>query len=188
MKEVTVCSVTQCWSAIVLCSRSSDAPLCSLFSEEHKSSLKESQFFDLWEKRCGTLMLPGRAAMICMPRTCWAGAGPRDPQLLCCVLLLMKADHSPVSHYDTQSRPWLFYLQYYTSCVCSQPSLPKEQSLALLFSGPQPEKGRDWILTAHVSTQDQHLVLKDAGFPHEVPTSSRPEVTQTYFQCKFLDP
>lgn len=47
------------------------------------------------------------------------------------VLLLVKPDHAPISTTILSLGPDLLNLQVNTSCVCTQPSFPKEQSLAL---------------------------------------------------------
>lgn len=147
--------------------------LSFLISEKEGVGLTCSWWGQLWS------VCPGWVGLV------WV-QGAHGSSAVCCYSEGWSSTHLPLWKFSLG--PDFFYLRFYTSCMCSQLSLPKEQSLTLLFSGPQPEKGRDSILTAHVSTQDQHLVLKDAGFPHEVPTSSKPEVTQTYFQCKSLNP
>lgn len=134
MKEVTVCPVTRCWSVIVLWNSSPDTPLCPLFLEEHKSSLDESQFFDLWEGRCGTHMLLVRAAMICMPRMGRASVGPRGTRLLCCVLLLVKADHPPISHYESTVKALTFFTSDFTLRVCVVNSHSPKNNHLLFYS------------------------------------------------------
>lgn len=88
--------------------------------------------------RCGAHTLSGSSAMICMPWWVLMGStsvGPGNTPLLYWVLSLLKTDDASIFHYNTQPRPWPFYLQFHTSCVHTQPSFPKDLLLDLASSG-----------------------------------------------------